>query len=305
MKHVFFFALLCSFTAQAQDPDFWIGSWNVTPRWDASERNVWPVRGMLNPVPAPPRIDATLLNCLSDSILPRARWLGLNLVGVNIRADEESTTHDHVEPGNNAWNNNAVEEVCRSADALNLQVLVRDAQVERRFMGERIMLHPESTDDFTTHGNYTPDDRNEFRQFVLPGSPFTTTLAQRVGGLNCIYMQNDAGTVSGMTVDRIQEMSAYLAGDPQDPHRLSGLYHVSVIVLPRTDPGFPLPNDDGTPVLNVTISYTDPATGYEEHVFPLEGRQLWEDVSGSRVPLTGVHEIVLGEIEVRQTNGSP
>ena len=224
---------------------------------------------------------------------------------MNIRADEGSTTHDHVEPGNNTWNNNAVEEVCRSADALDLQVLVRDAQVERRFMGERIMLHPESTDDFATHGNYTPENHGAFRQFVLDDSPFTTTLAQRIGGLNCIYMQNDAGTVSGMTVDRIQEMSAYLENDPEDPHRLSGLYHVSVIILPRTDPGFPLPNDDGTPVLNVTISYTDPTTGYEEHVFPLEGRQLWEGAPGSRTRLTGVQEIVLGEIEVRQTNGSP
>ncbi|MBE0645558.1 MAG: hypothetical protein IH600_15860, partial [Bacteroidetes bacterium] len=79
-------------------------------------------------------------NCLSDSILPQARWLGLNLVGVHVRSDEGSTTLDHVIPANNEWNNNAVNEVCHSADALDLQVLVRDEQVDRRFMGERIWL---------------------------------------------------------------------------------------------------------------------------------------------------------------------
>lgn len=56
MKHLLLLVLLCCFTAQAQDPDFWIGSWNVTPQWDASERTVWPARGMLNPVPPPPPV---------------------------------------------------------------------------------------------------------------------------------------------------------------------------------------------------------------------------------------------------------
>ncbi len=54
MKHTIFLFLLCCCTAQAQDPEFWIGSWGVTPQWDATVRNVWPVRGMLNPLILPP-----------------------------------------------------------------------------------------------------------------------------------------------------------------------------------------------------------------------------------------------------------
>ncbi|MFZ1730276.1 MAG: hypothetical protein WAV84_09160 [Bacteroidota bacterium] len=54
MKHLFLLLMLCSFTANAQDPDFWIGAWGVSPHWDATVRNVYPVRGALHLVPPPP-----------------------------------------------------------------------------------------------------------------------------------------------------------------------------------------------------------------------------------------------------------
>ncbi len=171
-------------------------------------------------------------------------------------------------------------------------------------MGERIILHPESSDDFTTDGGYDPDDPTEFRQFVHDPSPFTTTLRQRTGGFNSIYMSGNSGTVSGMTLERLQEMSAYRDGDTEDPNRLSGLYQVSVIILPRYDTGYPLPNDDATHVLNVRFRYTYPITGATVYLnCPLEGRQLWEGDPGARTRRTGVQEIVIGQVEVQQTDG--
>lgn len=311
MKHIILLLLLCSCTAQAQDPEFWIGSWGVAPQWDATIRNVWPVRGMLNPLILPnPDNGAearTLLNCLSDSILPRAHWLGLNLVGFTVRAYEglqNLNQGDHVIPDSNFWNNNAVDEVCRSADAHDLQVLVRDEQLSRRFMGERIMLHPESADDFGTHGDFDPFTQQLFNEHILYPNPFATTLRQRDGGPNCIYMSGNSGTISGMTLARLLEMSAYRTGDSEDPNRLSGMYQVSAIVLPRYDTGYPLPNDDATHVLNVRFRYTHPITGATVYLnCPLEGRQLWEGDQGARTLRTGVQEIIIGAIEVQQTDG--
>jgi hypothetical protein len=231
--------------------------------------------------------------------------LGLNLAGVNIRADEDPNNfHDHVVPDHNFWNNNAVDEVCRSADAQGLHVLVRDGQLSGRYMGERIMLHPESFDDFETHGGFTADTDDFFNSFILDPSPFTRTLREREGELNCIYMSENSGEVSGVTLERIQEMSAFRDADPNDPQRISGLYHVSVILRQNDLRGFPLPNTDETPVLTVTIRYTDPTSGAPVAIpCILEARQLWQGDPALGIRLTGVQEIVIGEIEIQQTVG--
>ncbi|MFZ1731593.1 MAG: hypothetical protein WBQ23_02940, partial [Bacteroidota bacterium] len=237
----------------------------------------------------------------------------LNLVGVNLRTDDDPAhpaRYDHAHPDSNFWNNSAVREVCESANARGLNVLINDAKLGGRFNGERIILHPESSDDFGTHGNYTPEAITEFSAFGVPDNPFSTTLLQRYGGNNCILMANDAGTVSGLQVDRIQELSVYRDWTDADSHRVSGMYQVSVIVLPRFGTGYSNPPDDNTPVLHVDFWYShyDPITDLhtrERIRCSLLGRQFWEDnLPGPRRLVTGVQEIVIGEIEIQQAGSN-
>ncbi|MFZ1730277.1 MAG: T9SS type A sorting domain-containing protein [Bacteroidota bacterium] len=225
----------------------------------------------------------------------------LNLVGVNIRTDDDPAhpaRWDYAHPDSNWWNTSAVREVCERANAYGLNVLINDAKLGGRFNGERIILHPESSDDFGTHGGYDTDTRTEF-------SSFSTTLLQRDGGTNCIKMDNNAGTVSGLQLNRIQELSVYRDWTDADSHRVSGMYQVSVTVLCANRVA-PLPTNDDLGILHVDIWYTHPVSHTRERIrCTLElGQLLDTDPSAPRQLFAGVQEIVIGEIEIQQAGSN-
>ena len=252
-----------------------------------------------------PPPERTVLNCLSEQTIELAGELGLNLVGVSI--DTEHPLFDHVvrEPEHNQWENNAVLEVCEAADDQNLRACIFDGRLSGRFRGERVMLHPESADDFVSRGSYSTADDGDFLLFPIDDNPCSTTLLQRTGGSNCVIMDGNAGTISGVTVNRMRELSVYRNWTSADSHRVSGMYQVSVILKPLVGGVNPLPNDDDTPVLNVDIWYTDPSDNSTQRIrLPLHGSRLWEGPTGSRTQITDIREYVLGEIELQQAGAN-
>ncbi|MFZ1729968.1 MAG: T9SS type A sorting domain-containing protein [Bacteroidota bacterium] len=247
----------------------------------------------------------TLLNCLSDSILPQAHWLGLNLVSVNICVDDDLVNpHDHLRRDRNHWNNNAVTEICESAGVEGMQVLIADAQLGSRFSGQRIMLQPESIDDFRTQGSFTTSYHTPFDEYLFIPSPFARTLRDRKGNTpNSIKFTSNQDTVSGVTDVRLSELTALTEGTTPDADNVPGMYQLSVILEREEGSTIPDPPDDATVVvLFVDITYTDPGEPHGELTihFPLTGDMFYEGIPGTRTLLTGVQEIALGAFELWQ-----
>ncbi|MCB2204500.1 hypothetical protein KQI65_07105 [bacterium] len=235
--------------------------------------------------------------------MSQAKWLGMNLVGVSIKGGD--APEDHVIPSENYWNNNAVVEVCEAANAKNLRVLVRDGELSRRFMGERIMINPESVVDYASHIGSPSYYIEEFEDHFINDGPFSKSLTDPNSSENCILISQTSQTVHGISIDRIREMSAYRVGDADVPNRTSGMYQLSLIVKYDDSFGAPLPMDNTNPILNINIQYTDPNTGIQFLTYSLTGKHFFHDTPSGRERLTGVQEIVIGEVELLQTNGRP
>jgi hypothetical protein len=308
MKYLVFLLFACCTCAHAQDPDFWIGAYGVSPHWNPMTRNCNSVRGVLPVIPRPPpeAPPPTVRNCLTTNTIGLARTLGLNLIGVAI--ETETAAVDHVERARNPWGNNAVLDVVEAAAANDLRSSIYDGRLSERFKGERIMLHPESADDFENR-NSTPLQNIElFRDHQFDDNPWSTTLLQRsVLANNCVRMGQSGSVVNGITLDRIREMSVYRDWSPPTPlpppaldtHRVSGMYQVSLILM--LDPESSLPANDNTTILNVDVYYTrpDPLNPIRERIrLPLRASQLYG------TPLETPVEIVVGEIEIQQSGAN-
>ncbi|MCZ7557347.1 MAG: hypothetical protein M5R41_13180 [Bacteroidia bacterium] len=218
MKYLVFLLFACCTCAHAQDPDFWIGAYGVSPHWNPMTRNCNSVRGVLpvTPQPPPEAPPPTVRNCLTTNTIGLARTLGLNLIGVSI--ETELAAVDHVERARNPWGNNAVLDVVEAAAANDLRSSIYDGRLSERFKGERIMLHPESADDFDNRSSILLSNETEFRDREFIGNPWSTTLLQRSGdAMNCVRMGQSGSVVNGITLDRIREMSVYRDWSPPTP----------------------------------------------------------------------------------------
>lgn len=284
--------------AQVEDPDFWIGSWGVSPVWDDSTRTCLAISGVDSFQPG-----AVAKHVVSTLRLDQARALGLNLVGAGIRTFPK-WGEDHIRRDLNTWRNNAVEELCIGASVRDQQVSVADGQLNAMFRAERIILHPESADDFASSG-FETESEHDFTKFIIDNNPFTTSLEERLATINCVKLKPDTSEVSGLSDLRFDELSAFRDEQPPWRERLSGVYQLSVIVKPIT--GFGLPEIDrwDTPLLHVDVwSSNAGGTGTVRHRFSLPGSRFWyvQSVSPDTVWALkdSVQEYVLGRIELLQ-----
>jgi hypothetical protein len=324
-------AMLClAATASSQIyKPFYVGSWGVTPEFDYPPRALYSVRGYDDTTPLR---DSVRYHLLTPVQLDRARELGLNLIGVTIETAPGPPTNilwqeiprgsgimvsrsdrgyqgDFIRRDRNVRAANAVAEICDAAVGASdtLMVSITDYALEDFLRMDHVMFHPEADSDFGNQGNYTLVSEEGFTNIPFNDIKLSTPLLARDVDDNSLRMEPDKGTISGLEEDRKRELSLFRASwNSADRHtyRASGLYILSVIVRRDIDPFTFDPPNTSDVIMNVEIvsrDSTDPSA-QRTLIFPLRGERFYH---GGPPIRPGPFEVVLGQIEIRETAPAP
>ncbi|MBR9977535.1 MAG: hypothetical protein KFH87_05555, partial [Bacteroidetes bacterium] len=274
---------------QQADP-FYVGTYGFTPEWDANLHKTHFVRG----VTGTPSNDWERIHYLSQVQFDRARELGMNLVYPAVYPRNVADTT----PG-------VIEQIHDAAIADHnnpLYMSVLEFTLGDYLHGERIMLHPESGNDFDQQGSYLQTQDEQFIDFPVQGARLATPLREHKAQINSIQMEHGFGVISGVNMKRKLELSMYRnyrdTSSNREGEEGSGLYIVSATVL-INDPA-ELTNDS-LPLMEVTIHTVDSSTSTPASLsFMLYESDFFDQ---NDQPIDVPVELILGYIEIRQDSG--
>lgn len=197
--------------------------------------------------------------------------------------------------------NNVIEDICDAALADTLDVCIQDEEIAARFKGERLMFHPESSDDFA---NPCATD-SRVMEVGFDDFPFTSLRLSRSilaspDRPNAMRITPGIDEVSGLSIKRKQELSIRRIDTIAGTQGVSGLYYLSAI-LRRDNDQFPVNPDpnDTTTLLNIDIVTRevscDPAT-VRILRFPVREEMFYSNTALH----SGPFELPLGLIEILQ-----
>ncbi len=286
--------LLLGFASlSAQPKTFHIGTQYVGPETEFFEsrvRLVKPVKSFY--ASDPPVEDSLRFTWLSRRRLRQARRLNLDLIGVQVQSG-------NVVRDTNMLGNNVVLDVCDAAAAEDLNVCIMDLQLAERFKGERIMLHPESSYDFTERSS-TPVTEGSLDNFPLQEIKLSRSILEKDDRPNAIRVTPSMDDVAGLTDKRMQELSVWRVDTLAGRQGVSGLYYLSVIVRRDNDAENRIDPDAGdtATVFHVDIVTNNAAYPHARRVlsFPVREEQFYYGGALHTEPF----ELALGLVELRQ-----
>lgn len=149
-----------------------------------------------------------------------------------------------------------------------IDMCITNFGLHRYIAAERLMFHPETSDDFSDRGSYSAVSELSFEDFPFNDAQLDKQIGHLGDDNNCISM-NTSGEVNGLKRDRKREISfhqPHLSWAVSNNDTTAGKYHLS-IVFKATEPITPT---DNSAALKVSLYATDPGNPPAQQVVTFE-----------------------------------